>query len=285
MKESDKMVTFEEIYSQAVKVSRNLIEDIRFSRSIQLELVQACAEQICNYLKTNTNILALLTSIQDKNPYMYSHPVNVGLISYFIGKWMNLSGAELPRLVLAAMLHDIGKAKVRDSILNKPEKLTEDEMKAVRSHTVIGYRILVSLDITDKDILSGVLSHHERQDGSGYPNGLKENQINIFGRIIAIADMYDAITSTKAYRMKSSPFKAAEEIQAGAFGSLDPKICQVFMTNIAVCYYGSHVRLSNELEGEIIYVNPEEKTKPLIRCEDKYLNLSKERDLEIVAIL
>jgi HD-GYP domain-containing protein (c-di-GMP phosphodiesterase class II) len=216
---------------------------------------------------------------------MYSHPVNVALISYVIGKWLHLKRSDLPRLVQAGMLHDIGKAKIRDSILNKSDSLTQQEMAAAKSHAIMGYKILISLDIVDKDILLGVLSHHERLDGSGYPAGLKGASINLFGRIIAVADIYDAITSTKVYHGKSTPFKAVEEIRESGFQSLDPEICQTFMTNISNYYYGSHVRLNNELEGDIIYVNPEERTKPVIRCDGQYFNLSKERNIEIVDIL
>jgi HD-GYP domain-containing protein (c-di-GMP phosphodiesterase class II) len=284
-KESDDMISFEETYNQAIKTSHNLVEDIRFSRNVNLEPIKACSGHICRYLNSNTNILSLLNSVQDKNPYMFSHPVNVAFISFVIGKWMNLHNSDLINLVLAGFLHDIGKAKIRDSLLNKKEKLTEKEMETLRSHPILGYRILEGIDDLDPEVRLGVLSHHERHDGTGYPMGLKGKDISLFGRIIAIADIYDAITATKSYRIKSSPFKAVEEIQTSSFGSLDPEISQTFLKNILNYYYGSIVRLNNELVGEIIYVNPEERTKPLIRCENEFHNLSIERDLEIVEIL
>jgi HD-GYP domain-containing protein (c-di-GMP phosphodiesterase class II) len=279
------MISFEDVYNQSIKITHNMVEDIRFSRNFNLELMKKCSEQICEYLNKDRNILTLLNSVRDKNPYMYSHPVNVAFISYVIGKWMNLDKTELYNLVCAGLLHDIGKAKIRDSILNKPNKLSDTEMELIRSHPVMGYKILESLGDLESDILLGVLSHHERQNGTGYPNGLKGKQISLFSRIIAVADTYDAITSTKAYRTKSSPFKAVEDILDCSFASLDPQICQIFMNHISDFYYGSQVRLSNALIGEIIYINPTEKTKPIIRCENEFLNLSKERNLEIVEIL
>lgn len=279
------MTTFNEIYNKAIKVSQNLIEDIRFSRLINLDVINKCADEICLFLNQETNILKLLNEVQDKNPYMYSHPVNVALLAYVIGKWLSMNDMDLHRLVIAGLLHDIGKAKVKDSILNKSDPLTQDEMEIVKSHTTQGYKILVSQNIMDIDILSAVLYHHERQDGSGYPSGLKGNRINIFSRIIAVADIYDAITSTKVYKKKCTPFKAVDEINDNSFGHLDPTICQVFMNNISNYYYGSHVRLNNELEGEIIYINPCERTKPLIRCNNSYLNLTEDRNVEIVELL
>ncbi len=279
------MISFDETYNQAIRLSHIMFEDARFSRAINLEPFRECAGHICRFLDTRTNILILLNSVQDKNPYLFSHPVNVAIISAVIGKWMGLNNSDLTKLVLAGFLHDIGKAKIKDSILNKAGKLTDMEMQKVKTHPGIGYKILDGLKDVEPEVLLGVLSHHERQDGSGYPLGLQGDEIFLFGRIIAIADTYDAITATKAYHAKRSPFKAVEEIQAGSFGSLDPEISQCFLNNILNYYYGINVRLSNELVGVIIYVNPEEKTRPIIRCNNEYYNLSKDRDLEIVEIV
>lgn len=279
------MQAFEEIYNHSIMISQNLLEDIRFCRNLNFDYIQSCSNQICEFLNTNKNILSMLHSVQDKNKYIYSHPVNVAFISYVIGKWMHMDKAELSKLVCAGILHDIGKAKIRDSILNKPEKLTDQEMGEIRNHPVIAYRLLTNFNFMDSDILLGILSHHERQDGSGYPRKLKGDQISKFGRIIAIADIYDAMTSTRPYGMKNTPFKAIEEIQELSFGYLDPQICQTFLNNIINFYYGSTVRLNNERVGEIVYVNPEERTRPVIHCEDEYINLTRERNLEIVEML
>lgn len=279
------MSELDEIYERSIQVSRNLLEDIRFSRTVNFEYVKTTSEDICDCLSNNTNILSMLHSVEDRYPYIYSHPVKVAFISFVIGKWMNLKKLELSRLVCAGFVHDIGKAKVRDSILNKPEKLNEREMEIMKNHTVMGYRLLANFDVLDGDILMGVLSHHERQDGSGYPRRLKGEQINKFGKIIAIADIYDAMTSTRPYSEKTTPFKAIEEIQELSFSLLDPNISQIFLNNICNFYYGSIVRLNNERVGEIIYVNPEERTKPLIHCEDEYINLTQERNIEIIELL
>jgi HD-GYP domain-containing protein (c-di-GMP phosphodiesterase class II) len=278
-------VDFDKTYSQAIGTVRNFVEDIRFKRDLNLNPVKICADKICKFLYTNNNILSILNNVNDKNPYMYSHPVNVAFISFVIGKWLNLMNEELFNLVCSGILHDIGKAKIRDSILNKSGALSELEIETVRSHPTLGYKILAEINIFDTDVLLGVLFHHERQNGTGYPKGLKGEQISLFARIIAIADIYDAMTSTKPYSLKSSPFKVVEEIEANSFGSLDPHICQVFLKNIINFYPGSVVRLNNERVGEIIYINPEERTRPLIHCGNEYINMKKERKLEIVELI
>jgi HD-GYP domain-containing protein (c-di-GMP phosphodiesterase class II) len=279
------MSDFEDIYDHSIKASRTLIEDIRFSRNLNYDYIRTASDKICNYLNINIDILTLLLSVGDRSLYVYSHPVKVAFISFVIGKWMGMESSELSRLVCTGMVHDIGKAKIRDSILNKPDKLTNEERQIIRNHPVMGYRLLAGLGVLDKDILLGVLSHHERQDGSGYPRRQKGDQIHKFGKIIAIADIYDAMTSRRPYQDKSTPFKAIEEIQALSFGFLDPLICQVFLNNIINFYYGKTVRLNNDLVGEIVYVNPEEMTRPLIHCEDEYINLTQERDLKIIELL
>ncbi len=279
------MMTFEGIYTNSIKTSIGLVEDVRFSRDLNLEPIRNCAYEICELLFTNMNLFYELNTMQDRYPYLYSHPVNVACISYAIGKWINLNSTELYNLVCCGLLHDIGKAKIRDSLLNKTDALTDKELDILRSHPVIGYHLLDKLGILESDILDGILSHHERHDGSGYPYGLKGTDINLFGRIIAIADIFDAMTASKSYRQKESPFRAIEEIQNYGFGSLDPHICQVFMNHITYHYCSCFVRLNNEQIGKIIYINPEEKTKPLIRCNNEFHSMSAERDLQILEVI
>lgn len=279
------MFNLEETYNQAIRISHSIVEDIRFGRELYLEPVKTCSIQICKYLDSDTNILTLLNSVQDKNPYMYSHPVNVAFISFVIGKWLNLEEANLIKLVCAGFLHDIGKAKIKDSLLNKSDALTIDEKEKVISHPVISYKILNKVNEFDSEVLQGVLFHHERMDGTGYPLGLKGEKINMFAKIIAIADTFDAITATKSYCKKKSPLKAVEEIQANSFNQLDPYICQIFVNNIIDYYSGRAIRLSNEQVGNIVYINPIEITKPLVNCENEYHDLSVERDIEVVELL
>lgn len=279
------MIDFVETYNQSINTVRDLVEDIRFGRNLYLDPIKICSDKICNYLHSNTNFLTLLNNAKDKNLYMFAHPVNVAIISFVIGKWMNLKDSELFQLVCAGILHDIGKAEIRDSLLNKPGKLTEKEMEIIKSHSIKGFNTLSDLNVLGAEILSGVLSHHERQNGTGYPQGLKGEQINLFARIIAIADIYDAMTSTKAYNSKRSPFQVVEEIASNSYGFLDPQICQVFLKNISNFYPGSDVRLNNELVGKIVYINQGERTRPIIRCGEEYFNLANERNLEIVEML
>lgn len=278
------MLNLEEIYYQAIRVSRNIVEDIRFGRQLYFNPVDMCAIQICKCLNDDKNILTFLNSVQDKNPYMYSHPVNVAFLSFVIGKWLNLEYPILENLIRTGLLHDIGKAKIKDSLLNKAETLTLEEMEKMKSHPVIGYKILNSIKTFDSEVVHGVLFHHERMDGTGYPLRLKGDKINLFSRIIAVADTFDAITANKTYHKKNSPLKAIEEIQANSLNHLDPNICQIFVNNIIEYYSGREIRLSNDKVANIVNINPIKITRPLVLCENEYHDLSVEGDIEVVEI-
>ncbi len=278
------MFSLEETYNQTLRIMRGIVEDIRFGRQLYFIPAEMCAIQICKYPNDDKNILTFLNSVQDKNQYMYSHPANVAFLSFVIGKWLNLDPLKLENLVRTGLLHDIGKAKMKDSLLNKADPLTLEEMEKLKSHPVIGYKILNSVNSFDSEVLQGVLFHHERMDGAGYPLGLKGEKINLFSRIIAIADTFDSVTATKTYSKKKSPLEAIKEIQANSFNQLDPYICQIFVNNFIDYYNGREIRLSNEQIGSIVYINPIEITKPLVLCENEYHDLSVESDLEVVEI-
>ena len=216
---------------------------------------------------------------------MYSHPVNVALISYVIGKWMNMDGTKLENLLCAGLLHDIGKARIKDSILDKEADLTPDEIEKIMAHPVVGYKIISSVNLFNIQILQGILFHHERMDGSGYPLELKGEKINIYSRIIAVADSYDAITTNKVYRKKDSPLKALEEIQENSTQQLDVAICKIFIHNLINFFNGRAILLNNKQIGSIVRINPAAIAKPMVCCENEYYDLSVDNELEIVEVL
>lgn len=283
MKKEDVMLSLEGTYCQAIKISQNVVEDIRFGRKLYLDPIDTISAQICKYRNEDASILILLNNFKDKYPYLISHPVNVAFISFVIGIWLDLIETKLSNLVKAALLLDIGKAKIKDSLLNKPEELTLAEAEKLKAHPVTGYKILHSTGKFGKEVLSGVLFHHERMDGSGYPIGLKGENINLISRIIAVADTYDAITSDKAYGKKYFPLQAIQEIMENSIG-LDQEICRIFVMHMINYYCDREVLLNNGRLGYIASINLKNISKPLVNCDDKYIDLALENDIEIVEI-
>jgi len=145
-------------------------------------------------------LLAIVTAIDKRDNYTHQHSKNVARISLEIGRRMGLSQQELEKLEFSAILHDVGKIGIPDSILLKPGKLTDEEYKVIKNHTVYGAEILSQVKYVDEAILSGALEHHERLDGSGYPYGKKGEEISLFGKIIGIADVFDALSSKRTYK-------------------------------------------------------------------------------------
>lgn len=177
------------------------------------------------------SITSLVNALEARDKYTRGHSESVTRISAAIGKEMGFSGAQVDRLLLAGTLHDLGKIGVRDSVLLKPGKLTDEEFEHIKTHTVIVKDILYPLCGLD-DVVMAAASHHERWDGKGYPNGLKGEEIPLFGRIIAVADVYDALTSDRPYREGMPKEKALTIIADGSGTHFCPAVVNAFFEYI-----------------------------------------------------
>lgn len=170
---------------------------------------------------------SLVSAIEAKDPYTSGHSERVNLYCMLMARYLDMNDEKQKDLNWASVLHDIGKIGIPESILNKPGKLTDDEYEIIKDHPQKGYNILQSLDPL-KESLPGIIHHHERYDGRGYPQGLQGENIPYIARIIAVADTFDAITSNRAYRSARSGREALKEINRVAGSQLDPGIVEVF---------------------------------------------------------
>ncbi len=269
-------------YAEIVQYMQTIREDIRFQRDFSWHIIEQQGRVIVDSVYHQSNMLKALNILKDLGEYEFTHPIKVAMIAVYIGTWLRMERSELFHLACAGLVADIGKAKVRDSLLNKVSELDENERMMLRQHPINGFSFLAK----DKQIAGGVkmavLCHHERHDGSGYPFGLKNDEIHLFARIIAVADIFDAMTSERIYSEKSSVFHAAKEIVEDGYCKLDPRISQTFFQKVCMYYVGSQVTLSNDMVGEIIHVNPLHPDRPLIRSGEVFLDLFNHRDIEIV---
>lgn len=193
---------------------------------------------------TTISVFDMLHNIEDFDDSTYSHSLNVALISNVIGHWIGYTEEDLEVLTLAALLHDIGKLMVPENILKKPGKLTEEEFQLVKLHPIMGYDLIKDEDI-DIRIKEVILKHHERCDGSGYPSLLKDKEIPEFAKIIAIADIYDAMTSKRTYRDALCPFEVIRLFEDEGFQKYDTRILITFLERIGQAYINNHVQLSD----------------------------------------
>jgi len=199
-----------------------------------------------------------------------------------IGTWMKLPHDEIDSLIKIGLLHDIGKLRIPAEILNKPGKLNADEFTEMKKHTQYSFEILTLSGETDKHVLDGVLSHHERLNGTGYPNGSNMSQVPLSSRITAVSDVYDAMVARRAYKDRHSPFEILEEFAVHKFSDLDISIVNIFLENMPLALTGKNVLLSDGRTAKVIYVNPHNFSHPIIELEGKPISTG--AGLECVAM-
>ena len=222
---------------------------------------------LVNPKQTTLDVFDMLHNMRQVNDSTYAHSLNVAIISRIIGKWLHFSNEELDTLTLAGLLHDIGKTKIPDEVLNKDGKLTDEEFQMIRNHPKYGYDILKSQPL-NSHIKKAALMHHERCDGSGYPMGLTMEEIDDYALIIAIADVYDAMTAARSYRAPLCPFEVIAEFEKDGLQKYKPKYILTFLENIANAYQNNRVMLSDGTSARIVLLNHRRLSKPLVQLDD-----------------
>ena len=257
--------------------SNNLKDDFRkFLNKINNRLMN-------NALITDMDLMNEVIKEQKVEDYLFNHSVNVAIIGNLIGKWLDLGKEDIKILTLGGLVHDIGKLKIDKKILDKPEKLTEEEFEEVKKHPSYSHKILTEMGYNEEKLLRAVTLHHEREDGTGYPLGIKSKNIPIHSKIIAIADIFDAMTSNRVYDKKMNIFKVMEKFQKETFGKLDYKMVTLFIKKFLEFYIGSEVTLNTGDKAKILNFNSFEITKPILMTgEGKIIDTSRVRTVEIV---
>ncbi len=287
LKKDDKQVfaDFKNIYSEVQAHTKQYLKQLEDGKPVVITDLYDMTKKIISNIKPKSNIFTYLNYLKDLDDYSYTHSVNVSILGNIFGHWLELSEDEIVILTSAGMLIDIGKGKISQDILNKNSKLTDLEFEEIKKHVIYGYNILINQQISE-DIKLAVLQHHERIDGSGYPNGLTDFEINRYAKMIAILDVYEAMISVRPYRDKISPFEVIREFERNYFGKMDTKYLMVFLKNIAYNYLGRKIRLSDGRLGEVVFINSNIYSAPIVKLYDNtYIDLSREANLKIEAVL
>lgn len=272
-------------YNENISNVKNLLHDISTGKEVDSQKVSLVTNSLLSRINENRDIVNCINEMRTTDEYLYTHSINVSLLSMLIGKWLKYDYKRVKALVTAGFLHDIGKGKIPSEILNKPGPLNGEEFEEMKKHPAYGYQLAEKIPEVGDDILKAILMHHEREDGSGYPLGLKSEQIHDFAKIVAVADVYDAMTSNRVYRNMICPFDVIETMERDNFGTLDHRVVNVFLKNIASYYMGDFVKLSNGDIGEIVYINPYNISKPIIRASNSYIDLANEKKVRILELI
>lgn len=265
-------------------VEDNFNNVITGDRPFNVDALLSETDRILREGRNGAHILEMLHGIRDYDDMTFVHSLNVSLICNIFAGWLKFSEEDTRALTLGGLLHDIGKMLVPREVITKDGKLSEEEFKIIKTHSVKGYQALKDQPI-DIRVKYAALMHHERSDGSGYPNGFTSDQIDDFAKIIAIADVYDAMTSNRRYRNAICPFDVVENFERDGFLKYDPKYLMVFMERIVESYLHNIVRLSDGREGEVIMINKLALSRPIVRVGKEFVDLSKVHRLNIEAII
>ncbi len=277
--------SFEDDYSKTIDALKLVFEeivagkqDIDYSR-----MVEAAGHLFQS--KTSLQLFDMIQHVRSLDDSVYAHSVNVAMIARAIGKWLKMTNSELDLLTMAGLLHDVGKLQVPPEVLNKTEKLTDEEFALIRKHPIFGNKMLKAVNV-DNRISICALQHHERADGTGYPRGLDGDEIDNYASIIAIADVYDAMTAARAYRAANCPFQVIAAFEADGVKRYDPKYILTFLERIASLYQNAKVMLSDGRKARVVYINRNTLSKPVVEVEGGgMVDLSRTSGVTITEIL
>lgn len=232
-------------------------------------------------------MLALLNDLSDSKDYLYHHSVAVGILASSISREMGYTVGQTLQIGLAGVLADCGMSKIDPSITEKAAFLTKSEFNEVKKHTIRSYQMLKDTQLLREEMKIAIFQHHERLDGSGYPRGNKQEEISIISQILAVADVFHAMTSERIYRQKESLFKVIEMIQEEEFGKFDINVVQALQKLVGNLSIGMKVRLTNGNEGEVVFVHRDTRLRPTIKMneDNSILNLTTNRHLAIEKVL
>ncbi|WP_234123098.1 HD-GYP domain-containing protein [Clostridium hydrogenum] len=243
------------------EIFNNLCSGDRESAREALENMNNLVDYISSEGDVNINLYELKTYDQ----YTYIHCIDTGIMACFLGKRMGYNKEKLKKLAISALLHDVGKTKIPNELINKAGKLTDEEFKILRFHPGYGKEILDQLGGLEEDVVNGVYQHHEKYDGTGYPAGLKKDDISEFARIISVCDVFTAVSANRAYRKRFDPNEAYELILSGSGTMFDPSIVERFRRTFFVYPLGACVKLSNGIEGYVVKQNENFPDRPIVR--------------------
>lgn len=267
-----KPATLEAEREQAAKIiasSRRAIEsmfkDLRMGKAIEAEAVMPLVEEISASVTRNVHALISLVRLKTVDDYTYMHSVAVCALMTALAKELKLSEAEVKQAGLAGLMHDMGKAGIPQQILNKPGSLTDSEFDVIRTHPKLGHDMLVKANISDTVTLDVCLHHHEKMDGSGYPEHLSGDQMTIFAKMGAICDVYDAVTSTRAYKPAWEPGMALKRMASWS-GHFDPEVFKAFVKSLGIYPIGTVVMLKSGRLAVVVKQTPDSLLKPVVKA-------------------
>jgi len=253
-------------YTEIKKDTRDMLDDIDATHKVEYEHAVSITGSLTDKLET-TDPALLFQCINGHNEideYLYRHSMNVALLNGYMGNWLKLPPEDVNTLVIAGLMHDVGKIMIPKSILDCPRKLTPNEFEIIKKHPVYSYNMLVTTSNFNDAVCTTALRHHEKINGSGYPDKLMAEKIPYFAKITSIADIYDAMVSKRSYKNAQNPFVILMQLKNQQFSDLDMGLVKLFTDIMPTQLLGKQVLMSDGSVGEIKIINENDFEHPIV---------------------
>lgn len=255
----------ENTQKEALKTVEHIISNVKIGKAIEEEPLKNVIKQMVEEIISNQDTMLNLIKIKSHDEYTFAHSTNVCTLAILLGIKRDFQKDEIEKVALGGMLHDIGKIKISEEILLKPNKLTIKEYEEVRKHPIYGYEILNENSKLSKTTKLIAYQHHERMQGNGYPQGLSIDEVHPAVRLVALVNLYDSLTTDKPYRSKFLPHDAMRIIISQSGSNFPVEDVKKFVENMSIYPLGSFVRLNTGETGVVIKINRHAVIRPHVK--------------------
>ena len=262
---AEEIIIAQRVHSQAQNLVGSFMNNVKIGGAIDVAPIHQLADELQNSVLRNANALSCLGRIREKDNYLLEHSVNLSVLMSLFGSYRKLAADILHQTIVGALLHDLGKILTPDEILHKPGRLTAEEFEVMKLHARHSRDILASTEGIGEIAVITAAQHHEKLDGSGYPEGLKGEEITEYGRMVAITDVYDAITSDRVYHKGMTPTQGLKKLLEWSGDHLDPVLVKQFIRCIGLYPVGSLVLLESGRLGVVVETNDADQRLPVVR--------------------